>query len=621
MCGLAGIFHADGAPASARLLDDMVAQLDHRGPDGSGTWTEGPIGLAHRRLAIIDLSPRSAQPMRSPDGRYVLVYNGEVYNFRELRAELQAEGHAFHTSGDTEVVLKAWCAWGTAAVERFNGMFALAIWDSAQHKLHLARDRYGVKPLYYTVRGDAVLFASEVKALLRHPTVERRVCTEALHQYFTFQNVFSDHTLFEGVHLLPPASLVTLELGKARVEPRRWWDYDLQPDDTLDEQTCTEELTRLFEQAVNRQLVADTGVGAYLSGGIDSGSITCVAARSVPDLVTFTCGFDLSSASGLELTYDERPKAEYLSYLYGTEHYEVVLKAGDMERVMPQLMWHLEDPRVGQCYPNFYVARLASRFAKVVLSGAGGDELFAGYPWRYYASALGNEDPESFVDRHYAWWQRLIPDEVQQSFFRQGPAPGYTRDVFRSVHRPIERLETAADYINASLYFELKTFLPGLLLVEDKLSMAHGLETRVPFLDNDLVDFACKVPVELKLRELQSAQRLDENLPGRKVDRYYKRTNDGKLILRKVLEHFVPANYAQAVKQGFSAPDGSWFRGESVDYIRALLSPRSARLYQYLDPDTLTGLLEDHFEGRQNRRLLIWSCVCFEWWLRIFDPQ
>ena len=627
MCGLAGILHLDGAPAPAVVAGRMAEAIAHRGPDGHGVWTGGGLALGHRRLAILDLSPAGQQPMQTADGRYVLAYNGELYNFAELRTELSARGHQFRSGTDTEVVLAAFAAWGPECVERFNGMFAFAAWDTVERTLLLARDRYGIKPLYYTLVGRTLLFASEVKAFLKHPAFSVRLDARALHEYFTFQNIFSERTLFAGVRMLPAGHFLRIPLKAGSLPaPTRYWDFDPREDHSLGEAESVDEVARLFEQAVERQLVADVDVGTYLSGGIDSGSIACVGARSIPNLKSFTCGFDMRSVSGLEKAFDERERAAELSGLYKTEHYEIVLKSGDMERAIEKLVWHLEDPRVGQSYPNWYAAGLASRFVKVVLSGTGGDEIFAGYPWRYRTVINGNASPDEFIERYYSSWQRTLPDELKSSFFRKplygnGLDAGYTRQVFKAVHR--ERLGAARspeDYLNASLYFELKTFLHGLLLVEDKLSMAHGIESRVPFLDNDLLDFAQTVPIRYKLRQLEAAEQIDENVLGDKTERYFRRTNDGKLILRKVLSKYVPDDVSGAVKKGFSGPDASWFRGESVDYLRRLFYSNDARLFSYLERDTVHALFEDHFSGRHNRRLLIWSFLCFESWLRLFDP-
>jgi len=621
MCGITGILNADGAPASPILLRRMTDAIAHRGPDGEGHYVDGYLGLGHRRLAIIDLSPAGSQPMATPDGRYVVSYNGEIYNFRELRTELQALGHAFHSRSDTEVLLAAWAEWGIESLDRFNGMFAFALWDRQTHSLTLARDRYGVKPLYYTRVGATFLFGSEIKAILAHGAYRAELDKEALLEYFTFQNFFTDRTLFSGLRLLPAGCYMTVTRG-SDATIHRYWDYHfIEPERVDDEREYLEELVRLFRQAVNRQLVSDVDVGSYLSGGMDSGSITAVAATQLPYLKTFTCGFDLNSASGIELGFDERVAAEHMSYLFKTEHYEMVLKAGDMERVMPRMARHVEEPRVGQCYPNFYAAQLASRFVKVVLSGAGGDELFGGYPWRYYRAVV-NDDFEHYIEKYYLFWHRLIPNTAIQRVFRpiwSDVKHVWTRDIFRDVFRDhAHHLTRPEDYVNHSLYFEAKTFLHGLLIVEDKLSMANSLETRVPFLDNDLVDFAMRVPVGLKLGNLGSVVRLNENEPGEKTRKYFAQTRDGKLLLRQAMRRFVPREVTERIKQGFSAPDASWFKGESIEYVKKLLYHGTPHIYSYFDREAVQALVDEHLDGRQNRRLFIWSLLSLEWWLRTF---
>ena len=622
MCGIAGILHRGDTPVSEAALRKMTDAVAHRGPDGEGHFVEGPLGLGHRRLAVIDLTPAGHQPMATQDGRFVITYNGEVYNFRELRAELEVLGHAFTSRSDSEVVLNAYAAWGEAALDRFNGMFAFAVWDREERRLFLARDRYGIKPLYYTQQGATFLFGSEVKAILAHPAYRTELDRRALLEYFTFQNLFTDRTLFEGVRLLPAGHWLRLGADGASTGPIRYWDFHFaEPVSPADEADYVEELDRLFRQAVKRQLVSDVEVGAYLSGGMDSGSISAVAATELPYIRTFTAGFDLSSASGIELGFDERASAERMSYLFKTEHYEVVLKAGDMERAMPRIAYHIEEPRVGQSYPNFYAAGLASKFGKVVLSGVGGDELFGGYPWRYYRAVI-NDDFEDYVDKYYAFWQRLVPNrEIQQLFqpIWKDVEGVRTRDIFRDVFADhADKLTRPEDYVNHSLYFEAKTFLHGLLVVEDKLSMAHGLETRVPFLDNDLVEFAMRMPVRLKLRNLDEVVRLNENEPGPKTRKYFERTNDGKLLLRKVMERYLGDDAVDREKQGFSAPDASWFRGESIDYVRDRLLNRSAPIYEWMDYGTVTSLVQEHLSGRRNRRLLIWSLLYFSEWCRRF---
>ncbi|RPI15684.1 MAG: asparagine synthase (glutamine-hydrolyzing) [Ignavibacteriae bacterium] len=625
MCGITGIFNVDGRPISINILRKMTDVITHRGPDSEGYWANSFIGFGHRRLSIIDLSPLGHQPMQNDDGSLIITYNGELYNFMELRVQLEALGYKFHSKTDTEVILKSYEHWGKECIYKFNGMFAFAIWNNRDNELFIARDRYGVKPLYYYFKNGVFIFASEIKAILKHPDVSVNVSIEALNEYFSFQNVFSNLTLFENIKILPAANMAVLKLGNTdSLKTFEYWDFDFSIGKEKSENEYICELKRLFEQAVNRQLVSDVEIGSYLSGGMDSGSITCIAAKNIEHLKTFTCGFDLSSASGLELGYDERTKAEFLSNKYKTEHYEVILKAGDMERVMQYLIWHLEDLRIGQSYPNYYVSRLASKFVKVVLSGSGGDELFAGYPWRYYRAVV-NDSKDHYIDKYYKYWQRLIPDSYKPKFYQPDIYKRIwdypTKEVFKKVliHKMGDEI-SHEDYVNLSLYLETKTFLHGVLLVEDKLSMAHSLETRVPFLDNDLVEFAMRVPVHYKLKSLSEVIRINENEPGPKTEKFYYHTNDGKIIMRKALSQFVPDSYTTAVKQGFSAPDASWFKGESIEYIKNLLMNNKARLYDYIQPKLVHELINEHFSGKTNRRLLIWSLLCFEWWNRIFKP-
>lgn len=625
MCGIAGVINLDGSSVSPAVLKAMTDAIAHRGPDGEGQWIEGGVGLGHRRLAIIDLSNAGHQPMLSPDNRYVISYNGEIYNFKELRIELEAAGYQFRSNTDTEVVLHALAKWGTKALNRFNGMFAFALWDRKEKTLLLARDRYGIKPLYYASQGSFLAFGSEQKAISAIPQFHRSLDKEALLEYFTFQNIFTNKTLLNDVKLLPAGYYATLNLHKNQLQLKltQYWDFDFrEPKNPASDDEYREELDRLFKQAVNRQLVTDVELGSYLSGGMDSGSITAIASQSYPYMKTFTCGFDLNSASGIELGFDERSKAEYMSYHFKTEHYEMVLKAGDMERVMPKLAWHLEEPRVGQSYPNYYAAKLASKFVKVVMSGAGGDELFGGYPWRYYRAVV-NDDFEHYIDKYYAFWQRLIPNNQLKQVFSpiwKDVKHVWTRDIFRDVFKHhADKLYTPEDYINHSLYFEAKTFLHGILVVEDKLSMAHGLETRLPFLDNDLVDFAMQCPVHLKLNNLAEVVRINENEAGGKANKYFQKTKDGKQILRDVMSKYIPKDISRAEKQGFSAPDASWFKGESIEFVKWKLLHSNSNIFNFLDHKAIESLINEHLSGQHNRRLLIWSLLNFDAWISDFD--
>lgn len=623
MCGIAGLINLNGEVVSPATLKRMTDAIEHRGPDGEGQWVEGNVGIGHRRLAIIDLSESAHQPMQSRDGSYILSYNGEIYNYKELRSELQKLGHRFFSNSDSEVVMHAIMEWQEKAFIRFNGMFAIAFWDCKARSLFLARDRYGIKPLYIHKSADNLIFGSEVKAIIASNLYKTTVDKSALLEYFTFQNFLASKTLYENIELLPAGSFVKIHGATGVIiPPEKYWDYHFeQPNNPLSEDEYLEEMDHLFLQAVKRQLISDVELGSYLSGGMDSGSITAIASKSIPYIKTFTCGFDLNSASGIELGFDEREKAEYMSYLFKTEHYEMVLKAGDMERIMPSLARHIEEPRVGQSYPNFYAAKLASKFVKVVLSGAGGDELFGGYPWRYYRAVI-NDDFDHYIDKYYLFWHRLIPNKDIRKIFNpiwSDVKDVWTRDIFKDVFSQHANLFTSPEeYVNHSLYFEAKTFLQGLLLVEDKLSMAHGLETRVPFLDNDLVDFAMKLPVSMKLGNLNEVIRINENEPGLKTAKYFEKTKDGKLLLRKAMQKYLPTEIVTREKQGFSAPDASWFRGESIDYVKQKLLGKDSTIFDFMDRQTIHNLVNEHISGQKNRRLFIWSLLSFDAWCNEF---
>jgi len=665
MCGIAGVVAIRKPSVEVDSMKPMADAIAHRGPDDAGylffhTGTkhdssisfyqnltdntfknhEEPLPiieldsiqnelhshdfdvcLTHRRLSILDTSYAGHQPMSDLTDNIWVAYNGEIYNFQELRLELEKCGHRFVSDTDTEVLIYAYIEWGTECVKKFNGMFAFALYDNFKKRILVARDRYGIKPLYYHLtKDDTFIFASEIKSIIKYEGYNSGLDTEALVEYFTFQNIFTNKTLHKGIQLLEAGHYFKIDLVSKEFTKTKYWDFDFsEPVEVKDEREYVEELDRLFKQAVIRQLVSDVPVGSYLSGGMDSGSITAIASNHFQEygnyLKTFTIGFDLSSASGMELSFDERVRAEYMSYKFKTEHYEMVLKSGDMERCMEEFAYHLEEPRVGQSYPNFYAAKLASKFVKVVLSGAGGDELFAGYPWRYY-KATNNNNFDEYIDKYYGFWQRLIPNKVIHDVFSPIASKTkdmWTRDIFANVFKDPTLSESPEEYINHSLYFEAKTFLHGLLVVEDKLSMAHSLETRVPFLDNDLVDFAQKVPVRMKLSNLDQVVKMDENELGK-----MHKTSDGKVILRKAMSNYIPEDIHTAVKQGFSSPDNSWFKGESIEFVKSRLLSDNAQIYKYMDKSSTQKLINEHLDGAQNRRLFIWSLLNFEEWSTIY---
>ncbi|MCE2393430.1 asparagine synthase (glutamine-hydrolyzing) [Candidatus Poribacteria bacterium] len=670
MCGIAGAVSLNHDPLQIERLKPMVDVIAHRGPDDAGylvyqTGIHHPtcqdftdsqfqevcpslpvidsaaeqnrlhsekwdLFFGHRRLSIIDLSPRGHQPMCDKSRKIWLIYNGEIYNFREIRQELKALGYHFSSASDTEVIIHAYHQWGTDCIHRFNGMFAFALYDSRNQKVWLARDRYGIKPLYYTLTNEGTfLFGSEIKSILEYLPDRPDVDLAALNEYFSFQNIFSDRTLFSRIKLLPPGHCLELDLSRGEIAKTKYWDFDFGQEINVPANELEDQLYDRLTQAVKRQCVSDVPVGSYLSGGMDSGTVTAITASVFGLISTFTIGFDLSEAADHELSFDERKSAESMANLFQTAHHESVLCSSDMEAVMGDLIWHLEDLRVGQCYPNYYAAQLASKSVKVVMSGTGGDELFGGYPWRY-AAAIGNS-VESYTDNYYHYWQRLVYNKEKPLLFNQEvanqlrkldidgtiPFKNHTLKTFRNVYPGDIRCDSREEQVNHSLYFECKTFLHGLLVVEDKISMAHSLETRVPLLDNDLVDLACQTPVHYKIADLHNWKAFDANSPRTgKVN--LERTKVGKDILRKTMGRIIPKSITQAKKQGFSGPDESWFRGSSEKYIRDLLLDDKARINEYLNPEYVRQVIETHSSGVANKRLLIWSLLSFEWWLKQF---
>lgn len=623
MCGIAGVFNLNKTSVDPKLVQSMADAIAHRGPDGEGFYVKDQIGLAHRRLAILDTSTLGAQPMTSRNDEWVVVFNGCIYNYPELKIELQEAGHSFKSKTDTEVIVEGLAAYGPEFFTRLNGMFAVAAWNKKEEALYFSRDRFGVKPLYYWFNNKTLVFASEIKAILKHPDYRIDVDYNALNQYFTFQNVFTYNTLFKGVTMLPPANTVKITSDSTGVKHYSWWDYDFtKPDERMSFDDAVSLTKKSFETAVSRQMISDVPVGSYLSGGMDSGSITAIASKSIPRITTFTAGFDMSEVTGVEANYDERRDAELMANYFKTEHYEQVINAGDLSWSLPRLVYHLEDLRVGMSYPNYYISRLASKFVKVCLQGTGGDELYGGYPWRYYR-VFRSLDQKEFFNNYYGFWQRLVSDEDKTKLFTDATYKKVDiedpRKVFELVFTFNDKLryDTPEQHIANSLYFEIKTFLPGLLLVGDKLSMANGLEERFPFLDNDLVTLAEKIPVRHKLGNLENMIRLDENAIGNK-HKLYQEFDDGKNVLRKAMIDYLPEKIINRKKQGFSAPDESWYRGENARYIRELLLGKKAVSSDFINQDYINHIIKEHTEQHINHRLLIWSFMCFEWWCKIF---
>ena len=598
MCGIAGAYDSVGGVDGQRVVA-MRDALAHRGPDDRGLYVDPSrrVAIGHRRLSIVDLSPSGHQPMANERGNVWVACNGEIYNYPDLHRQLEASGHRFSSHSDNEVLVHLYEEEGPDLVRRLNGMFAFALWDEAQQRLVLARDRYGIKPLYVAQRGTQLFFASEVKGLLPALPQRPQVDPQALLEYFTFQNILSDRTLFDGVRLLPAGHVLTAEDGQ--VQQRQYWAFRFAGEDGGSIEGWAGDVRAAFEQGVRRQLMSDVPVGSYLSGGMDSGSICAVASQQIPHLTTFTGGFALAGASEAERNCDERINAERMAAAFDTEHYEMVIQPNDLLRAMPRLVWHLEDLRVGSSYHNYYVARLASRFVKVVLAGAGGDELFGGYPWRY-AVLDGAASESDFEERYYRYWSRLLSPDQRRQFFtgdiRRAAGDFDPFDSFLAVTRSYE----TPDLVDRALTLEARTYLQGLFIVEDKVSMAHGLESRVPFLDDDLVDLAQRIPSHFKVKG-----------------------QTGKAVLRAAMRGLIPDETLALPKQGFVPPEESWYRTVALPYLQEIVTGPRALARGYFEPRRVQRVVEEHVNGQRNHKLLLWSLLCFEWWNRLFvdgDP-
>jgi len=614
MCGIGGIFAFEGGRVSAQEIHAMAECLAHRGPDDSGylfadeagavdfsgdfrppdlpTDRASFLGFGHRRLSIIDLSG-GHQPMSDPEGRVWVSFNGEIYNFRELRNDLERRGHRFRTSSDTEVIIQAYLADGLAAFEKLDGMFAVSLWDQRDRRLVLARDRFGVKPLYYTVADGRLVFGSEIKALLLADGVRPRLNYRALAQHFTFQNMLDDSSFFEGVSMLPAGQLLVCD--EHGIERKRFYQWQAEAGDMPALPEAAGELRMLFEAAVTRQLVSDVPVGSFLSGGMDTGAISTVATRHIKPLHTFTCGFQVDDVSAVEQAFDESQAARELAAELGTRHHEITLGPGDIWPVLPRIVWHLDEPRVGISYQVYHVARLVRQARiKVVLSGVGGDELFGGYPWRYRQVPAWDSE-EEFVRGYYAAWHRMVPAGELTQFFSDDTLRALgdysTFDTFRDVLSDVR----TDDRVRRAMWFDARTFLQGLFVVDDKLSMAHSIEGRVPFMDNALVAYVLRLP---------SAYSFDGS--------------DSKIVLKRAMRGLGPDWMLTRPKTGFTPPDASWYRTYHMARIRDELLGRRALARDYFRPTYLEKILDEHSTGQANHRFLIWSLLCFEWWNRLF---
>jgi len=615
MCGIAGIMNRTGKPVSLDELQRMCDAMTHRGPDDDGYYLGNTVGMGMRRLSIIDLDS-GRQPIHNEDLSVWVVFNGEIYNFKTLRAELQAAGHAFCTETDTEVIVHLYEQYGESCVERLRGMFAFALWDERRRTLLVARDRLGIKPLYWTEAGGRLAFGSELKVLLQLPEIERRLNYNSVSHLFSSLSTPLDESIIEGVHKLPPGHLLTASpQGPARV--RQYWDVRFAPEQGRDEGYFAERLRGLLEESVALHMVSDVPLGAFLSGGIDSSSVVATMARLSPRPVkTFSIGFG-------EPEYNELEYARAAAKRFGTDHHELVLEP-DVMGVLDDLPWYLDEPfGDSSAIPTYMVSKLAARDVTVVLSGDGGDELFAGYdrylveqkqrtrdaipaPLRMLAGLAARLMPEGMKGRNFLRHLALTgPRRYLDSgdlFGAHGKRKLFQHDVRRLLAGYDARALSAgllekADghWLSALQYLDLKTYLPNDILTKvDRMSMAHSIEARVPLLDHPLVEFAATIPPEMHLRGAQT-----------------------KRIFKKAMEGILPPEILHRPKKGFAIPLDRWFRGTLGGFVRDLLLAPACRQRGLFDARYIERLVELNDRGR-NMDLQLWTLISFELWCKRF---
>jgi len=621
VCGICGVYDPRGG-IDAALVRRMNEALRHRGPDANAVKEFPACVLAYNRLSIIDLVTGD-QPMTNEAGRSWIVFNGEIYNYKDLRQGLVERGHTLVTNSDTEAIIHLYEEKGPDCVLDLNGMFAYAIWDDARQRLVLARDRLGVKPLYFLERDGRVSFASEIKGLLADPSVPRRLNYAALEEYLTFQNVFGEKTFFEGVRVLPPGHFLIAERGTAEV--REYWDLHYSEDIT-DPAEAVRRFGALLEESVDMEMMSDVPLGSHLSGGIDSGSVVMKACDKLAEpLKTFSVYFD-------EPEYDESGLIEQVSMLAQSVHYDRLLDPKEFPEVLAKIAYALDEPRVGpSVIPQWFIAGLAATEVKVVLTGHGGDELFAGYPsyvipylrdvvrrrdWKELRAALRNlrvrirtEGWKRVVGLPlYGLIERDLARYGREAVFKEGERSRLLTDSAKAAiggHDPRAELERvlarcdATSPLDRVLYLDIKTYLPSLMIVEDRMSMAHSLEDRVPILDHRIAELSAQIPGRLKIRSM--------------ILKWIPRKNAEGLLPKAVIEHR---------KVGFLVPLAAWFRGPLRATVEDLLLGERARSRGIFRPEAVRELVRAHMSGARDVSWKIWSLLNVELWHRTWiDPE
>lgn len=619
MCGICGIINLNGDAVSPQRLRGMADCIAHRGPDDDGFFLQGPVGLGHRRLSIIDLAG-GHQPLCNEDETVWIVFNGEIYNFPELRTQLEQKGHHFRTHSDTETIVHAYEEWGEECPTRLRGMFAFAIYDLRNQSLFIARDRIGKKPLLYTQTADSFLFASEFQALLAHPGVTRRVNLASIDLYLASYCIPAPHTAYEGIFKLPPAHSLTLKKGEVKL--RRYWDMApfFEPSRKLQisEEAAAEELLERLREAVKIRMMSEVPLGAFLSGGVDSSVLVALMATlSDRPVKTFSIDFE-------EGLFSEAEHARRIANKYGCEHTEITVKP-DAASVLPMLVRHYGEPfGDSSAVLAYYVSQATRRYATVALNGDGGDEVFAGYE-RYRALRITESLPAA-LRRAGGVVERLIPGSLN-SRARQVllkrllqaaalPAPQrylrwhssfnvgqkhefYTPEFAQAVHYPASHpiAESIATHpqlepVDRAQLSDLTTYLPDDLLVKlDVASMATSLEARSPFLDHPLMEWAATLPPEMKMKGAT-----------------------GKYILRHAARDLVPIENMARTKMGFSAPVGTWFRGPLKEMLQDTVSSPRALGRGYFRPEAVRALVQQHITGQSDHTLRLWTLLMLELW-------
>jgi asparagine synthase (glutamine-hydrolysing) len=613
MCGIAGIIRWDGAPVAEPELRAMCGVMDHRGPDDDGFYFGDGVGLGMRRLSIIDLDG-GQQPVANEDGTVWVVFNGEIYNYRELRRQLERRGHVFRTSSDTETIVHLYEEVGAQCVEQLRGMFALAVWDTRRRQVLLARDRLGIKPLYYAERAGELVFASELKSILQLRHVDRSLNWEAVRHLFTFLVTPPTESIVEGVKKLEPARLAVGRRGPVRIE--RYWDVDFEPDERATEAELVERLRELLVESVSLHQVSDVPVGAFLSGGIDSSAVVATMSRlNAQPVKTFSVGFR-------EADYTELDCARRVAVLNGTEHHDLILEP-DVVPLVEDFAWYLDEPFGDtSAIATYMVAKLAAEHVKVVLTGDGGDEIFAGYdkyvvesrertydrvpaPIRRAAGAVGAAMADGMRGRrflrHFAMdgprryldAQSLFhPDDIDTLFEREASARMADYDPWV---QPMSHLAGRADWMSAVQYGDLQAYLPlDVLTKVDRMTMAHSLEARPPLLDHRLVEFAATIPARLRFRD-----------------------GTTKYLFKQAMRGILPDDIIDRPKRGFAVPLARWLRGPLLSYARDVLLSDTCKHRGVLNPDSVERLLARHQRGR-DLDLQLWTMLSFELWCRRF---